>query len=82
MPVDGLSGATRAPGEHVVSFNTALPSLAALPPGEYQVVVEAAREVGGRELQKFAFQWPPAGAATARAKGEHELGSLSLDIKP
>jgi hypothetical protein len=82
MPVDGLSGATRAPGEHVVSFSTTLPSLAALPPGEYQLVVEAAREVGGRELQKLAFQWPPAGATTARAKGEHELGSLSLEIKP
>jgi hypothetical protein len=82
MPVDGFSGATRAPGEHVVSFNTALPSLAALPPGEYQLVVEAAREVGGRELQKLPFQWPPANPATARAKGEHELGSLSLEIKP
>ena len=35
------------------------PPLAQLKPGQYAVVVEAAREVGGRELLRIPFQWPP-----------------------
>jgi hypothetical protein len=36
MPVDGVSAATRAPGEHVIGLD-----VKALPPGSYQLVVEA-----------------------------------------
>lgn len=81
MPVDGISGATRAPGEHAVQFggNSAL---AKLPAGEYQLVVEAAREVGGRELVKVPFTWPPKEAATAQAAGTQELGAISVTVKP
>lgn len=81
MPVDGLSGATRAPGEHSVSFANA-PALAKLAPGEYAVVLEAAREVGGRELVRVPFVWPPKAATTTEAKGQHELGAVSLTAKP
>lgn len=80
MPVDGLSGATRAPGEHSVSFNEA--ALGQLAPGDYAVVLEAAREVGGRELVKVPFSWPPKAAATTKASGQHELGAVSLTVKP
>lgn len=81
MPVDGISGATRAPGEHTVQFpdSTALGKLA---PGEYQLVLEASREVGGRELVKVPFTWPPQAAATTQARGEHELGAVSVTVKP
>src|SRR6218665_2522695 len=50
MPVDGLSSATRAPGEH--SFAVALDKAPVkdLTAGEYHLVIEAAREVGGREI--------------------------------
>ena len=82
MPVDGLSSATRAPGEHSVSFSGAKGPLATLPPGDYQLVIEASREVGGREVVKVPFQWPAKAAATATAKGEHELGAVSLTVKP
>lgn len=81
MPVDGLSGATRAPGEHSVSFANA-PALKDLAPGEYAVVLEAAREVGGRELVRVPFVWPPKAATTTQAKGQHELGAVSLTAKP
>jgi hypothetical protein len=81
MPVDGLSGATRAPGEHSVSFANA-PALAKLAPGEYAVVLEAAREVGGRELVRVPFVWPPKAATITEAKGQHELGAVSLTAKP
>jgi hypothetical protein len=82
MPVDGLSGATRAPGRHQLSFADGKPPLDALPAGDYQVVVEAAREVGGRELLKLPFTWPPADAQTHDVQGKHELGAITLELKP
>ena len=50
MPVDGLSTPTRAPGTHQIKFDSAGKPLEGLTPGKYQLVIEAAREVGGREL--------------------------------
>jgi len=82
MPVDGLSGATRAPGEHTLTFAAGKSPLDKLPPGEYTVVVEAAREVGGRELVRVPFTWPPTAAQSNQAKGEHELGAVSVAVKP
>lgn len=82
MPVDGLSGATRAPGEHQVVFQGAKSPLNKLQPGEYHVVVEAAREVGGRELLRVPFKWPADAAQTAKVKGSNELGTITLEIKP
>ncbi len=82
MPADGISGATRAPGEHTLTFTDGKAPLGKLPAGDYQLVVEAAREVGGRELVRVPFTWPPQAAQSARAKGEHELGGVSVDLKP
>ena len=81
MPVDGISGATRAPGEHAMNVD-ATKSLAGLAAGEYQLVVEAAREAGGRELVSIPFAWPPKSAQSLKAQGEHELGAVSLELKP
>jgi hypothetical protein len=81
MPVDGISGATRAPGEHAAQFNAAT-ALGKLEPGEYQLVLEAAREVGGREVVKVPFAWPPKGPATTQARGQHELGAVSVTVTP
>ncbi len=50
--------------------------------GEYHLVVEAAREVGGREMLRVPFQWPVKAAQNLKAKGEHELGTLALDLNP
>lgn len=80
MPADGVSGATRAPGKHQVVFDNA--ALGKLAPGQYALVVEAAREVGGREVVKVPFQWPPKGIRTASAQGSSELGAVALTIKP
>lgn len=82
MPVDGLTGATRAPGEHQVGFGADTGPLASLQPGEYQLVVEAAREVGGRELLRLPFSWPPRAPATSKAAGATELGAVTLTVKP
>jgi hypothetical protein len=82
FPADGVSGATRAPGEQVVTFTDGKAPLGKLPAGEYQLVVETAREVGGRELVRVPFVWPPAAAKSAQAKGEHELGTVTVSVKP
>ncbi|CDG84256.1 DUF2271 domain-containing protein [Janthinobacterium agaricidamnosum] len=82
MPLDGISGATRAPGEHSMSFPAAKAELNKLPAGEYQVVVEAARESGGRELVRVPFQWPPKAAQAIPAKGKEELGAVVVQLKP
>lgn len=82
MPADGISGATRAPGEHALTFTDGKTPLGKLPAGSYQLVVEAAREVGGRELVRVPFTWPPQAAQKANAKGEHELAGVSVDLKP
>lgn len=82
MPVDGITGATRAPGVHALSFPAEAAQLGALAPGDYELVVEAAREVGGRELLRLPLQWPPKAASASSAQGEHELGKIQLAVKP
>lgn len=82
MPLDGVSGATRAPGKHTLQFTGGKGPLQDLKPGTYNLVVEAAREVGGRELLKVPVQWPPKAAATAAAKGDNELTGISVALKP
>lgn len=76
MPVDGVSGATRAPGKHSVTFTEGSAPLGTLKPGNYVLMVEAAREVGGRELVKVPFTWPIAGVQTAA--GKKELGEVKV----
>ena len=58
MPVDGLSSATRAPGDHWITVGTDRAPLQGLPQGEYHLVIEVAREVGGCEILRIPFQWP------------------------
>ncbi len=82
LPVDGVSSPTRAPGTETVTFTAGAAPLGDLPAGEYSLVVEAAREVGGRELVKVPFTWPASGASSHEAKGSSELGTVKLDLKP
>ena len=82
MPVDGLSTATRPPGDHRVVVDAGAAPLAGLADGEYHLVVEAAREVGGREILRIPFQWPLKAAANHKVQGGHELGEVVLDLKP
>lgn len=81
VPVDGVTAATRAPGEHTLSF-TGAKALASLPAGDYQLVVEAAREGGGREVVRVPFQWPAKSPQNLTASGKEELGTVALQLKP
>lgn len=82
MPVDGVSGATRSAGIQTLRFDNKKSVLAKLPAGNYQLVVEAVREEGGRELLKIPFSWPIKSNQKLRAQGEHELGAIALELKP
>ena len=82
LPVDGVTGATRPAGSHTLAFDDRNAPLRDLPPGSYRVVVEAVREVGGRELLKLPLQWPPTAAQEARAQGKNELGAVRLSATP
>ena len=82
MPIDGVSGATRPVGRHQLRFDTAKAPFADLQPGRYGLVVEAAREVGGRELVRIPFEWPASANVHLEAKGSHELGAIQLDLNP
>ncbi len=76
FPADGITGATKAPGTHKVSLG-----VGAMTPGDYTLLVEAAREVGGRELVKLPFSWPPKPGQSASAAGSTELGAVSAAFK-
>jgi hypothetical protein len=80
VPIDGVTGATRPPGQHELRVDAADKRLAALPPGNYRLVVEAAREDGGRELLKLPFAWPVAADGTQQARGSSELGVVTLTL--
>lgn len=72
MPADGVSGATRAPGQHRI----ALP--ADIRPGAYVLHVEAARETGGRELVSVPLSVPN---PQARGVGKGELGAVTVSAR-
>ncbi len=82
VPVDGLTGATRPVGQHILKFDAAQPPLATLPPGQYSLVVEAVREVGGREAVRIPFAWPIKSAQRGSASGKSELGAVALTLNP
>jgi hypothetical protein len=73
---DAVSGPTRAPGVQQATFSDK-----GLAPGAYTLVVEAAREVGGREVVRVPFTLPAKGSKSASAKGAAELGAVNLTIK-
>jgi hypothetical protein len=81
-PIDGVTSATRAPGQHTINFSGTKSPLQDLPAGEYQLVVEAAREAGGREVVRVPFKWPAKSAQNGSAKGKEELGAVAVQVKP
>lgn len=85
FPADGLSGPTRAPGPQKLVFSGAKGPLKDLKPGQYNLVVEAAREVGGQETVRVPFVWGGQGGAKpgkpATEKGETEVGAVTVAVK-
>jgi hypothetical protein len=78
---DGVTGATRGAGDHTLNLLDSR-AVATLAPGQYELVVEAARENGGREVARVPFEWPIRKLQSAKVQGQGELGAVSLDAKP
>ena len=81
LPMDGVSGATRPAGVQTLNFAGAKAGLDKLPAGDYRLVIEAAREAGGRELVRLPFAWPAKGKLAASASGKEELGAVSIAVQ-
>lgn len=79
LPADGVSSATRAPGRHSTTFRADHAVLRNLPAGEYVLAVEAARELGGREVVRVPFRWG-GGGVNSSGQGATELGAVNLTI--
>jgi hypothetical protein len=82
FPIDGVTGATRPVGQHILQFDTSRAPLARLPAGEYQLAVEVVREVGGREVLRLPLRWPPQGEQRASIQGSTEIGAITLQLNP
>lgn len=82
LPIDGVSGATKPAGDHTLTFLTTDKPLSKLKSGQYKLLVEASREVGGRELLEVEFEWPAPEEKTFTIKGKKELGTIRLTLKP
>lgn len=82
MPVDGVSGATRPAGQYKLTFVDGKAPLGKLDAGNYTLVIEAAREVGGREVVRVPFSWPVTKSQHFSAHGKTELGAVSVDLNP
>ncbi len=78
-PFDGITGATRRPGTHKLVLEP-ISIENDWPPGNYQLMVEAAREVGGREVVSLPFEWPATTNQIIEAAGNQELGTIKLNI--
>ena len=50
--------------------------------GEYYLYVEAARELGGREMLRLPLSLPLNHPISITDSGEHELGRVSLKLEP
>lgn len=82
LPMDGFSSATRPPGFHQMVFNSQSAPLATLAPGRYVLVVEAARALGGHDIVRIPFRWPPRQTASWQEHGDSELASIRLTLMP
>lgn len=82
FPVEGVTGATRPVGTHELTYSSQGAPFTALAPGNYQLRVEAAREVGGREMVTVPFVWPAETHTEFQQSGSTELGNIRLTIAP
>lgn len=79
---DGVTGATQAVGTHTIKVDDTHSALADLPAGNYEIIVEASREKGGREVMRLPLPWPADHAISADAQGETELGRIRATVTP
>ncbi|MEP1448242.1 MAG: DUF2271 domain-containing protein [Paraglaciecola sp.] len=81
QPFDGLTSATKGPGKHRLSIDLDAKHLSSIPSGDYQLRIEASREVGGKEVINIPLFWPPKASDYPKsAKGSSELGNVNIQL--
>lgn len=78
--VDARTGATKGPGGYQLRWDGKDDQGNAVATGTYQLVIEAAREHGGRQLLKQKFNWDGSNIAISVAAGS-EIGPVQLSRK-
>lgn len=78
--VDARTGATKGPGAYQLRWDGKDDKGTLVPNGEYQLVIEAAREHGGRQLVKQKFNWDGS-AITLTVTAGNEIGAVQLSRK-
>lgn len=82
LPIDGVTGPTQPPGSHDITFDATSSQFKGLKAGDYEVIIEAAREGGGRELLRTPVKWPATAEQNFTLNGERELGAVTVTLKP
>lgn len=77
---DGVTGATRKPGRYRLTWDGRDAEGRVVPAGDYVLLIEAAREEGGRDLLRQAVTLGDQ-AQHFQLKGQGELGSVDIHIR-
>lgn len=80
--VDGISGATRGPGDYETHFDGTDNSGKPLPPGKYTLCLEAARENGTYKIIRKPIQWGDQAIARTELKGNIEIAKAAFSYQP
>lgn len=79
LPYDGITSATRGPGQHQIDIALDSGELKKLGAGSYRLRIEASREVGGRELIELPLTLPLSeNSFPLSDSGKNELGRIAL----
>ena len=82
VPVDGLTGATRPVGQHLLKFDAAQPPLAALEAGPIRGGGRGGARSGRPRSGAHSFRVAHQGRETRVASGSKELGAVALSLNP
>ena len=82
MPVDGLSSATRAPGEHPITFALDKAPVKDLAPANITWWSRPRAKSAAARLLRVPFQWPAKAADNPRSKASTSSAQVALDLKP
>lgn len=80
--IDGISGATRGPGDYKVHFDGKDNSGKPLKPGKYTLCLEVAREHGTYQIVKQEIEWGGEALEAFSIPGNVEFSNLTVSFVP
>ena len=80
--VDGISGATRGPGDYETHFDGTDNAGKPLPAGKYTLCLEAARENGTYKIIRQPIEWGEEAIEKTELKGNIEITKASFAFRP